>query len=528
MCPSRPSRRHRALHGLAAVLFLGLTPAGCRSVSPAPAATRSAATARGHAGPVAPGDERVPGTPRPSGRSSEDGPPEDALRGDLTLLAQGANALAEDRPIEAEQLLAAYLVDDPACGMALFLHGVALLDLGRIEEARSALQAAVEADPDDASGHAVLARIEFERGDLEAAARSLERAVACAPEEGAHWTSLGLVYFQQDRWNEAYDALLTAVELDPEDAAAHRALGRLYVGVAEFELAERAYRTALALQPGDVGLHVALAHVLRDLARPAEALDVYRAALLLEPENPALLANVASSLLELHRTHEARDAFERALALLPRSGVEVALVSLNYGGLLESIGDLDGAEAAYLDAAEAAPDLGRAHEARGMLALHLGDERQAVASLREAQRLSDLEPEHLLEYTLLLERRGEWQAAAEGAELLLQHGRGEAEHGDDDPEQVYRCARLFLHSRQEGVHDVQRAVQLLRSLVAGDLEHHPGAWELLAEALAETGALEEAIGAMDGALAVARPDGPVRTRFEEQRARLVDQLAARR
>ena len=490
----RPNRATLAPAGLFGGMLLSLLAQACGS--PAHGAQEPGAAVR-------PPAARRGGAPDP--------------RADLALLTQGANALAANQPQEAEELLGAYLEQDPGCGMALFLRGVALLDLGRVAEARDALRASVEADPDDASGHAVLARIEFEAGDLEAAAASLERAVECAPGEAQHWTSLGLVHLELDHWGEAYDALLEAVRLDPRAAGAHRALGRLYVQVAEFELAERAYRTALDIEPDDVALRVALAHVLRDLARPAEAVEHYREALEREPTNPWLEANVASSLMELDRPREARGHFEAALERLDGQGLDEALISLNYGGCLERLGDLDGAESAYDSAVAAAPELGRAHEALGLLQLNLGEERRAARSLGEAFRLGDIHPDSLLDLTLLLERQGDWARAQECARTLLDDPSAEPSH-------LFRRARLRLRSRDPSVQDASAAAALLRPLVEGDLGRQPAPWELLAEACTQLGDLEEAIGAVDGALSVVAPNSPVRARFERQREHLVSQL----
>lgn len=435
----------------------------------------------------------------------------------LELLTEGAQALSAGDAVLAEDLLSAFLEFEPDNGMALFLYGVSLLDLGRRDEARDALIASTMAEPDDASGYAVLARIEFEMGDVEAAIAALQRATTCAPEESQHWTSLGLLYFDQDRWNEAYDALLHAVELDPADVAAHRALGRLYLSVGEYSLAERAFRTALALEPGDVGLRVALGHVLRDLDQAEEALMLYREASELEPDNPWLHANLASTLMELRRPHAARPHFESALSGLEGGGIDSAMVFLNYGSMLEGLGDLDGAELAYESSVEASPELAPAHEALGLLELNLGNRAAAQRHLMAADEYGTLHPDTLIELALLLEADDDWNAALTCSRRVLNGP-------DTDSGADLRRARLLLRSRHPDVHDAAAAVDLLLPLVSGAFANHPGSWELLSDAFASQGEVEEAIDALDGALRVARSGSPVVTRFEQRRARLLSQL----
>ena len=312
----------------------------------------------------------------------------------LKMLTEGAQALSDGDPVTAEDLLGAFLQFEPDNAMALFLHGVALLDLGRTAEARLELRASTEADPESASGFSVLARIEFELGDVDASITALRQATLCAPEEAQHWVSLGLLYVESDRWNEAYDALLKAVECDPSDVVAHRELGRLYLSVGEYSLAERAFRTALGLEPEDVGLRVALAHILRDLGRSAEALAMYKEAAESEVNNPWLHANIASTLMELRKPHAARPHFETALSQLTESGMDSALVYLNYGSMLEGLGDLDGAVVAYESAVEVAPQMAEAHETLGVLQLNLGYSAKAQKHLIAADSLGGAAPGH--------------------------------------------------------------------------------------------------------------------------------------
>jgi tetratricopeptide (TPR) repeat protein len=438
----------------------------------------------------------------------------------LDLLTDGATALTNDRPELAETLLARYLDVQPDSSMALFLRGVALLDMGRLEEARSCLRKAAALDPDDASGHAVLARVEFELGDLDGALISLQHAVERKPEAAQHWTSLGLLYFELDRWNDAYDALLTAIGLDDEDATAHRALGRLYSTVGEFEMAERAYRTAIHLLPDDVSLWVALGHVLRDLGRSGAARDAYLSALERAPANPWLHANLAAVYVSLHKPFAARPHYEDALTLLAGAGLDEAYLYINYGALLERMGEIEDAVAAYSEALVIAPDLGPAYEALGNLQLQLDRRAAARVSLGRAHELGEMDPDSLVDLALLHEEQGDWEAALRCSRELL-------EHESLEPNMNLRRARLRVRSKHPEVRDVPLAVELLRSLVEGNLGEQTGSWELLSEALAEMGLLEQAIGAMDAALRVSRPRSALRSRFERERARLVSRLEER-
>jgi tetratricopeptide (TPR) repeat protein len=91
--------------------------------------------------------------------------------GDLVLVLAGVHALyAENRPAVALKLFA----QAPRTAEALRYEAEALLRLGRPDEARRALERAIEVDPKDARSQSALADLDFETGRLADAVRRYE------------------------------------------------------------------------------------------------------------------------------------------------------------------------------------------------------------------------------------------------------------------------------------------------------------------------------------------------------------------
>lgn len=431
-------------------------------------------------------------------------------------LAKGAQALAQGEPAAALPALLRYRSLAPDSATGAFLVGVARLDLAQPQQAREALERAVQLDPGDVAALSLLARVSFELGDGERGLELLERVVILDPGDAASQTALGLAYFQLGELGASYRALITAVQSDPQRVAAHVGLGRLLSLVGDLEQAALAYRTALELSGDDAepGLHVSMGHVMRDLDRPEEALASYLKAREAAPNDPWIAANVASALYDLGRRQEARESIEWAVSRLSGSGLDMALVHLNHGLILEALGDTDGAVQALAAAVAAEPGLGRAQRALGAMLLDLGRWKEARKQLAEGLQYDVLDEQLLLELALLHERFGD-QPGARRCAAMLQSAAAE------QPLASLALAELRLRSSQAGLQDARAAEQDLRALSAGPLNRDAHAWALLGTALARRGALAEAEIALDRGLALVGDEGPAEERYRTQRARLL-------
>ena len=428
----------------------------------------------------------------------------------LGMLSRGAEALATGDAATALTFLDQAVEaggDDPT---ALFLRGVAHLEIGDAGAAEHDLERALELKPDDVAAYCALARARRIDDDLEGAVEAVTRAVELSPDDGRLLTLQGHMLIEANHIDEAHEALAKAASLDPDSLETQRTLGILYTEAGDAGAAEQAWRAALAIAPDDVMLHAGLASCLRDQGRDEEALESYREAVRLEPENPVHRANLASTEFRLGRLPEARDAYQAALALESLPPHSHSFVALNYGVVLERLGDEQGAMDAYEEAIETDAERAEAHEALGLLLLDRGEEQAAYDHLGAAFDLELVSPEAVMHLGLLADRLGVPERARQCAALL-------DAWEEADVAVAYRRAQLLVRCHDPEVHDGPTAIGILQGLVDGPLASSAAAWNMLAEALVGEGRFDDALKATDRALELVEPGDPAWNRSRDLR-----------
>ena len=137
-------------------------------------------------------------------------------------------------------------------------RGVALLALGRREDATASLRRAVELDPQHLHGWHSLGNALGAASDLTGAEAALRQALAINPGYYEARNNLGQALQQQGRLDEAIEAFTEALRGAPEAAAMHYNLGVAYQIVGQIEEALACYRQALALKPDYLLAHTNL------------------------------------------------------------------------------------------------------------------------------------------------------------------------------------------------------------------------------------------------------------------------------
>ena len=172
-----------------------------------------------------------------------------------------------------------------------------LLSVGRVDEARDAIDRALARDPDAGLAYAQRAIIELVQNRREEALATARRAVELSPEATA--PKIALSYAQQADFQleAALDTLLQAVEQQPDDALAWARLSELWLMLGRRDRAREAAERAVALAP-----NIERTQITRGFADLVE-----------------------------FRTGPAKEAFERAIELapgdpLPRLGLGLAQI----------------------------------------------------------------------------------------------------------------------------------------------------------------------------------------------------------
>ncbi len=203
----------------------------------------------------------------------------------------------------------------------LYLGGMELASKMYMEEARQALENAVEIDPTFASAYMELAFVYFQtedtRGyvaaitkalelsdrvtekermlieathaslvgfDLEKGLELYERLVAKFPREKQAHYYLGTMHYLRGSFDEAIDAMGRALELDPRYADSLNMIAYSHAAKGELEKAVEYFERYVALAPGQANPHDSLADAYFQMGRLEEALAEYREALRIKPD----------------------------------------------------------------------------------------------------------------------------------------------------------------------------------------------------------------------------------------------------
>jgi tetratricopeptide (TPR) repeat protein len=198
----------------------------------------------------------------------------------------------------------------------------------------------------------------MEVGRLDEAFTALEQARRAAPDWEAVHFELGKAWLRADDTNRAADAFAKAASLMPNFAAAHANLGTALGELERPEDALAALDAAAALDPEGYPVHNSRGACLRDLGRLPEAEASFRRVISLRPGFPFGHYNLGHTLFLQGHFVEARRAYEEGLKADPaRTPWQVARLALVCAAL-----DDRSAAAAYITEAFAAVAPERRHE----------------------------------------------------------------------------------------------------------------------------------------------------------------------
>ncbi|MEO5560852.1 MAG: tetratricopeptide repeat protein [Dokdonella sp.] len=232
-------------------------------------------------------------------------------------LEQIADLIDARQPQAAATLAAALRAQWPHEAEAARLHGIALLQLGRIADAQRALQDARSIDPQSIEVLCNLASVLLAGADATAAIGALEHALTLAPAHPAALNGLGNARRAAGDLAGARDAYAGATQALPEHVSAWFNLAAVELALGEHASAERNARHALTLAPGYTDGLLLLGHVFAAQQRHAEAEAAYTAGARSAPGDARFVYQTGLMAEEQKRHASAADAHARALALDP-------------------------------------------------------------------------------------------------------------------------------------------------------------------------------------------------------------------
>ncbi len=237
---------------------------------------------------------------------------------------------------EAEKAIA---LDPQLAPRGYHIAGLAFLEAGQFEDAAFCFEKSIEANPNDAEPHLLLAiavdRLgQYHEGAVayETALRLANEAVARNPADGRAQALLARIHQQAGRIDEAVAAFRTATRLLPDDPNIFYALGQVLQYQGKRDDALTCFQLALRMNPNFADAHVAVGVILDRQYRPWDAIESLNTALKLSPNHAFAKGNLAAALTHAGHIDEAIEAGREAIRRNPGSPAlySTLLLTLHY------------------------------------------------------------------------------------------------------------------------------------------------------------------------------------------------------
>lgn len=349
-----------------------------------------------------------------------------------------------------------------AQAQALIEAGFAAQNAGDRDTARQAYAQALRLVPEHPTALQLLGLMARQQNDFEEALRLMKRSLAVHPRQPHVWNNLANTQEDLGDAQAALGSLDQALSLQPDYAEAHFNRARLLRAAGELETSQAAVQRAIHFSGQQTqACYWQLWAQIRDaLQGPREALDVLMQGLEHVGAEAQLLHDAAVILQRLGRHVEALGRHEEAL----QRGLQAPDAHYNRGNTLQSLGQLERAEQAYLstlaqdpwhelahydlarlrwrlarsDWADALAESSRAAQASGRLAqaarlkalqAHLLWRAEQIVAACEAYDLAwqwDPRPEYLDGVARCTVRKGEWDTGLKHHERAVGLAPGSA------------------------------------------------------------------------------------------------------
>jgi tetratricopeptide (TPR) repeat protein len=295
----------------------------------------------------------------------------------------GAELLRQERAGEALAHFERARNLDSTFARAQALRGIALRQLGRLDEACFALQSALDLKPDDVETLIHHGEVCLQLGRFEDAADSFNVALAYEPRSVAACAGLAMAAWEQGGIEEAIKHFRRVVEIDPSVAQGHLYLGGLLHRQGRHEEALAAYTQADVLRPGVAEIQLNCGLMLQKLGRIGEAAARFERAVELKPDFAEGHFNLGNARREEDRPDDAIACYEAAIRIRP----DYAEPHNNLANVLRDRGVIDAALTHYRKAIALKPDYADACENMGVALSHQDRPQEALACYEQALRL---------------------------------------------------------------------------------------------------------------------------------------------
>ena len=280
----------------------------------------------------------------------------------------------------AENLAKNIIAQIPDHAFSWKVLGVALKNLGKLEESLEAKRKATSLLPQDAEAHNNLGTTFQELGRLEEAERAYKEAIAIKTNYAEAHYNLGTTFHAVGRLEEAEDSYKKAIAIKPNYAEVYNHLGITLKQLGKLEESEFSYKKAIEINPNYSEAYNNLGITLNEFGRLEEAEHNYRLALAHNQNMSVTFNNLGITLQELGRLEEAEDCYKKAITINPN----YAEAYSNLGTLFQEVGRLEGSEDCYKKSIAILPDSPGAHNNLGTILQALGRPEESEICYKKA------------------------------------------------------------------------------------------------------------------------------------------------
>ena len=230
--------------------------------------------------------------------------------------------------------------------------GLALADMGLLDEAMAHYRKALEIAPDDVDVHNNLGNALARESRLDKAIARYRKALAIKPDDPEAHNNLGSVLAKRGQFDAAVVQFQRALEIQPDKAVARCNLGGALASRGQFDAAVVQFQWLLKINPDDAGAHNGIGNALACLGQLDEATAHYRRALEIRPHYADASYGLGIALAGRGQFDEALAHLQPALKLRPND----ADLQSTLGNILAARGQFQDAVAHYHKALEIRPD----------------------------------------------------------------------------------------------------------------------------------------------------------------------------
>jgi tetratricopeptide (TPR) repeat protein len=374
--------------------------------------------------------------------------------------------------------------------------GRALLQKGRVDEAITQYQQALQISPGHAEAHNYLGNVLLQKGRVDEAITQYQQALQIKPDFAEARYYLGNALLLKGNVDEAIAQYQKALQITPDFAEAHYNFGNALLQKGHVDEAITQYQQALQIKPDDAEVHINLGNALLQKGRVDEAITQYQQALQIKPDFAEASYNLGYVLLQKGKADEAMVHLQTALQIKP----DYAEARYYLGNALLQKGRVDEAITQYQQTLQIKPDYAEAHNNLGNALLQKGQVDEAIIHYQKALQIKPDNAKAHVNLGSALLQKGRVDEA-------MVHYQKALQIKPDSPDILNNLAWLLATCPDAHIRDGVQAVKYAGR--ACELTHYGMAplVDTLAAAYAEAGRYDEAMAAAQKACALATAAG---------------------